>query len=142
MRVTPLLLAVLIPIAAVAADAPPTVQPAELASMLKSGEKPLMIQVGFRVLYTQAHIPGSEYIGPASKPEALPQLRHRLEPLPRTQAIVLYCGCCPWERCPNVNPAWEALHAMAVTSVEVLYIAHNFGKDWVDQGYPVATGEH
>jgi len=25
--------------------------------------------------------------------------------------------------------------------VRVLYIADNFGKDWVDKGYPIAKGE-
>jgi hypothetical protein len=27
------------------------------------------------------------------------------------------------------------------TQVSVLYIADNFGADWVDHGYPVAAGE-
>ena len=44
------------------------INPDELVKILQSAksEKPLMIQVGSHVLYTQAHIPGSEYIGPAS----------------------------------------------------------------------------
>ena len=44
------------------------INPEELVEILQSpkGEKPLMIQVGSHVLYQQAHIPGSEYIGPAS----------------------------------------------------------------------------
>jgi hypothetical protein len=29
---------------------------------------------------------------------------------------------------------------MGFTNVKVLYIADNFGKDWVDKGYPVAKG--
>jgi len=102
---------------------------------------PLVIQVGFRVLYVQAHIPGSEYTGPASSAEGIRQLRKRVEALPRTQSIVLYCGCCPWDKCPNVNPAYNELRAMGFTNVRVLYIADNFGKDWVDKGYPVAKGE-
>ena len=63
--------------------------------------KPLMIQVGSHVLYTQAHIPGSEYIGPASSEAGLQQLRKRVAMLRRTQFIVLYCGCCPWEPLPQ-----------------------------------------
>jgi len=33
------------------------------------------------------------------------------------------------------------LHAMGFTHVKVLYIANNFGADWVDKGYPVAKGD-
>lgn len=119
------------------------INPDELVKVLQSskGEKPLMIQVGSHVLFSQAHIPGSEYIGPASSESALQQLRKRVEPLPRNKSIILYCGCCPWSHCPNVKPADDALHRMGFTNVKVLYIANNFGADWVDKGYPVAKGD-
>jgi rhodanese-related sulfurtransferase len=100
-----------------------------------------MIQVGSHVLYTQAHIPGSEYIGPASSETGLQSLRKRVESLPRNKFIVLYCGCCPWSHCPNINPADDALHAMGFSNVKVLFIADNFGADWADKGYPVAKGD-
>jgi hypothetical protein len=119
------------------------VYPDELVKMLQSAksEKPLMIQVGSHVLYTQAHIQGSEYIGPASSETGSQSLRKRVESLPRNRFIVLYCGCCPWSHCPNIKPADDALHAMGFTNVKVLYIANNFGADWVDKGYPVAKGD-
>lgn len=115
----------------------------ELAKVLQSpkGKKPLLIQVGSHVLYSQAHIPGSEYIGPAARESGLEQLRKRVAPLPRNQAIILYCGCCPWNHCPNVKPADDALHAMGFTNVKVLYIPNNFGSDWADKGYPIAKGD-
>jgi thiosulfate/3-mercaptopyruvate sulfurtransferase len=117
--------------------------PEDLVRILQSSKqpKPLMIQVGSHVLYTQAHIPGSEYIGPASSEAGLAQLRKRIESLPRNRFIVLYCGCCPWTHCPNVKPAADALHALGFTNFKVLYIANNFGADWVSKGYPVANGE-
>ncbi|MGC2196074.1 MAG: rhodanese-like domain-containing protein [Terriglobales bacterium] len=119
------------------------INPDELVKVLQAskGEKPLMIQVGSHVLYSQAHIPGSEYIGPASAENGLQQLRKRVESLPRNKFIVLYCGCCPWSHCPNVKPADDALRALGFTNVKVLYIANNFGADWVDKGYPVAKGD-
>jgi thiosulfate/3-mercaptopyruvate sulfurtransferase len=122
---------------------PQLIQPEALVNVLKptEGPKPLIIQVGFRILYVQAHIPGSEYIGPASSPDGIRQLRKRVEHLSRTQSIVLYCGCCPWSQCPNVNPAYKELRGMGFKNVKVLYIAHNFGTDWVDKGYPVAKGD-
>ena len=94
-----------------------------------------------RPLHPQAHIPGSEYIGPASSETGLQSLRKRVESAPRSKFIVLYCGCCPWSHCPNVKPADDALRAMGFTNVKILYIANNFGADWVEKGYPVGKGE-
>ncbi len=116
--------------------------PEDLVKILQAGkEKPLLIQVGSHVLYSQAHIPGSEYIGPASTEPGLQQLRQRVASLPKTRSIILYCGCCPWNHCPNVKPAYDALNAMGFTNLKVLYIPSNFGADWVQKGYPTARGE-
>jgi len=119
------------------------INPDDLLKILQSpkSDKPLLIHVGSHVLYTQAHIPGSEYIGPASDSSALQRLRARVEPLPRNKFIVVYCGCCPWTHCPNMKPADDALRAMGFTNVKSLYLANNFGTDWVDKGYPVAKGD-
>ncbi|HVB56076.1 MAG TPA: hypothetical protein VNE63_06560 [Candidatus Acidoferrales bacterium] len=119
------------------------IQPEELHKMLESpsGEKPLVFQVGFHILYTQAHIPGSEYVGPDSKEEGMAMLRKRVASLSRKSLIVLYCGCCPWSHCPNVKPAYEGLKSMGFTNVKVMYVADNFGTAWVNKGYPIAKGE-
>ncbi len=118
------------------------IQPAELSRMLaaKSGVKPLVLQVGSRVLFEQAHIAGSEYDGPGSQQAGLDQLKKRVTALPKDKAIVLYCGCCPWNRCPNVGPAFRLLQGMGFTQVKVLYMANNFGSDWAEKGYPVERG--
>ena len=97
--------------------------------------KALILQVGSRVLFEQAHIPGAEYAGPTSRPEGLELLRKRVANLPRDREIVIYCGCCPWNRCPNLGPAWSLLESMGFTHVRALYIADNFGADWVAKGF-------
>lgn len=119
------------------------INPDELVTILQStkGAKPLIIQVGPHMLYVQAHIPGSEYIGPASDPGGIQRLRTRVSSLPRNKFIVIYCGCCPWNHCPTVQPADDALRAMGFTNIKVLYIPDNFGANWVDKGYPIAKGE-
>jgi thiosulfate/3-mercaptopyruvate sulfurtransferase len=119
------------------------ISPDKLVKILQSskGEKPLLIHVGFHVLYLQAHIPGSEYIGPGSDPSAVQRLRARVESLPRNKFIVLYCGCCPWSHCPNLKPTDDALHAMGFTNVKALYLADNIATNWRDKGYPTAKGE-
>jgi thiosulfate/3-mercaptopyruvate sulfurtransferase len=127
-------------------DAIPATQrvtPDELAKTLQSAgaQKPLLFEVGPRSLYLQAHIPGSEYLGATSSDSGRKQLRQHVKALPHNTPIVLYCGCCPWRHCPNVYPAYQELHVLGFTSVKVLYIADNFGTDWVDKGYPTAKGE-
>lgn len=103
--------------------------------------KPLILNVGPSLLYMQVHIPGAEFVGAASSPQGMESLRRRVKPLPRDQFIVLYCGCCPWSHCPNVRPAYQELRKEGFTKVKVLYIADNFGADWVDKGYPTVKGQ-
>jgi rhodanese-related sulfurtransferase len=114
------------------------IQPAELAAILKDANapQPVVLQVGFRTLYDQAHIPGADYAGPANTPAGLQALRDRVASLPKEAAIVIYCGCCPWTRCPTIAAAYDALREMGFTKVRAMYVAENFGVDWVDKGYP------
>jgi rhodanese-related sulfurtransferase len=127
-----------------AASIPQTqlLQPDALHHLLLAGgpEKPLVLQVGSHILFAEAHIPGSEYKGPGAQPQGLELLQSRLAPLSRKTLIVLYCGCCPWGRCPNVEPAFAKAREMGFTNVKVLYLADNFGTDWVSKGYPVEKG--
>lgn len=116
--------------------------PEQLAATLRAkGTHLLVLQVGSRVLFDEAHIAGAEYAGPAGQPQGLAALRSRVRSLPKSQAIVLYCGCCPWDRCPNIGPAYRALSGMGFTNLRVLYLAHNFGDDWVNRGFPSEKGQ-
>jgi hypothetical protein len=118
------------------------INPEDLVKVLQVGkEKPLILQVGPHILFAQAHIVGSEYVGAASTEAGLNQLRKRVASVPRAKFIVIYCGCCPWSHCPNVKPAHDALTALGFTNVKVLYLSDNFGTNWVDKGYPTAKGE-
>jgi hypothetical protein len=119
------------------------IQPEELAGILKSGEKekPVMLHVGSRVMFSQAHIPGSEYAGPGSTPAGIQSIENTVSALPTNRHIILYCGCCPWNRCPNVGPAYKRLRELGFTNVKVLYFANNFGDDWVNKGYPAVKGK-
>jgi rhodanese-related sulfurtransferase len=118
------------------------IQPADLAENIKNvaAPKPLILHVGFRTLYAQAHIPDSEYVGAAGEGAGLQLLRNRVAKLTKDTSIVIYCGCCPWSHCPNIAAAYNALHALGFTQVKVLYIADNFGDNWVSPGYPVVRG--
>jgi rhodanese-related sulfurtransferase len=116
-------------------------QAADLAQAMKSAQKPVVLYVGPKTFFAQAHIPGSENIGPVSKPEGMSKLQARVAQLPKDSALVIYCGCCPWDHCPNIRPAFAELKKAGFTNVRVLYLATSFGADWKDKGLPVASGE-
>ena len=115
------------------------IQAADLVPLLaerSSGKAPIVLQVGSHVFFDEAHIQGAQYAGPGSQPAGLTMLEKTVSSLAKDRLIVLYCGCCPWNRCPNVGPAFKRLHDLGYTNVKVLYLANNFGDDWVSKGYP------
>jgi hypothetical protein len=128
--------------AAIGASTIPTaqlLQPEELNGLLhaEGAEKPVVLQVGSFLMFRESHIPGAAYGGAGSQAVGLQQLQSKVAPLEHKTFIVLYCGCCPWDHCPNVGPAFKLLHDLGFTHVKVLYLADNFGTNWVDKGYPV-----
>jgi len=113
-----------------------------LNKMLEGGgAKPLVLQVGSHVMFSQAHIRGAQYAGPGVQPAGLQLLESKVAGLRKNAFLVIYCGCCPWNRCPNVGPAFHRLVELGFTNVKVLYLANNLGDDWVNKGYSVETGE-
>jgi len=113
------------------------IQPDELAKELTGKSKPVVVCVAPRFLYDGAHIPGALFHGPDSRPEGIADLRQWAQDFPRDSYIVLYCGCCPMVKCPNVRPALAALQQMGFTRAKVLSIPTNFNTDWVEKGYPI-----
>jgi len=114
-------------------------QTGDLAKMLaEKSAKPRVFHVGFEVLYKSKHIPGSTYAGPGSKDEGLQKLQEEVANTAKNALIVLYCGCCPWNQCPNMQPAFRLLRSLGYTNIKVVEIPDNFAKDWVEKGYPVA----
>jgi 3-mercaptopyruvate sulfurtransferase SseA len=109
-------------------------------SAVKAG-KIVLIQVGFLTMYKMGHIPGSEYAGAASKAEGLAALKKLVANLPRNQEIIIYCGCCPWDDCPNIRPAYRALKEMGFSNLKVLDIPERLGTDWTARGFPIVKGE-
>jgi thiosulfate/3-mercaptopyruvate sulfurtransferase len=121
---------------ALAADLP-VVQPKELVDRLATNPQPAVFQVGPSFLYRSKHIPGTVYAGPGSRPDGLELLKSAVEKLPHDREIVIYCGCCPWDKCPNVKPAMELLKSMGFTHVKAMQLPTSFKADWIDRGYPV-----
>lgn len=109
-------------------------EPADLAKEMAepSGHRPFIFCVG-----PSAVIKGSIDIGPAREKENLEKFKQRVSQLPKDADIVLYCGCCPFEHCPNIRPAFTLLNEMKFTNHKLLNLSHNIRVDWIDHQYPI-----
>ena len=110
--------------------------PADLAKTIgdAGAKQPLIISIG-----PGAVIKGSIDIGPGRDTANIAKLRQRLSQLPKDANIVIYCGCCPFVRCPNIRPAFALLNEMKFTQPRLLNIEHNIKTDWIDKGYPATN---
>ena len=108
-------------------------EPSALAQILRDKSPlPVIFNVGLDPV-----IPHSVNIGTASKKENLNKFRKELTTLPKDTKIVIYCGCCPFEHCPNVRPAIDVLKEMKFTNWQLLDLPNNIRADWINKGYPV-----
>jgi thiosulfate/3-mercaptopyruvate sulfurtransferase len=113
---------------------------AALAQTLQSGKAPVIVAVSFQVLYRSRHLPHAINAGPSSTPEGIAALKKAVANLPKDTDIVLYCGCCPMTKCPNIRPAYRTLKALGYTHIQVLSIPTNMHTDWYSKGYPSEPG--
>jgi thiosulfate/3-mercaptopyruvate sulfurtransferase len=119
-----------------------TVQPADLAKELSNSKTaPTVVFVGFKRLYSAGHIKGAQYHGTAGSDEGLKELTAWAAGLPRSANLVIYCGCCPMERCPNIRPAFKALQGLGFKNLRVLLLPQDFATDWAGKGFPYDKGE-
>ena len=109
--------------------------PADLAGTLNNPKsaQPYIFAVGMQPI-----VKNSIQIGPTMVKENLNVLKMKLEKLPRNSSIVIYCGCCPFSRCPNIRPAMELLKSMKFTNYKLLNLVQNVKVDWIDKGYPMS----
>jgi hypothetical protein len=119
-----------------------TVQPADLLKELSDSKSaPTIVFVGFNRLYTSGHIKGAQNHGMAGNEVGLQELKTWASSLPRSTKLVIYCGCCPMDRCPNLRPAFTALHDLGFAKLRVLILPTDFAVDWAGKGYPYDKGQ-
>ena len=119
------------------------IQPEELVRRLSvaAGSRPTVLYIGPSILFRSGHIPSARYVGPAAQAPALEELQRQLRTLTKGSEIVLYCGCCPWEHCPNIRPAFNLIVNMGFTKASLLHLPRSFKEDWTDRGFPVRQDE-
>ena len=108
--------------------------PAVLAAAITDSKapRPVIFNIG-----PVQQIKGAIAIGPASKPGNLEKLKQQLAKLPKDKEVIIYCGCCPFRRCPNVRPAFELLQKMKFKNAKLLNLPTSLNDDWISKGYPM-----
>lgn len=111
------------------------IEPAALAAILENpkAKQPLIYNIG-----VVENIKGAKNFGAASEKENLERFKKTLSGLPKTSFVVVYCGCCPFSRCPNIRPAIGMLKSMGFSNGKLLNISTNLKQNWIDKGYPLA----
>jgi hypothetical protein len=108
--------------------------PATLAAELKTGNAPLIFNIG-----AVEDIKTARHAGPVKEPDNLAKFKGMLAGLPKNTPVVIYCGCCALPKCPNVRPAWRELKAAGFTNIRVLNLPVNLKTNWIDMGYPLSN---
>jgi hypothetical protein len=111
-------------------------EPAELAADIKAGDvkTPVIFNIG-----AVEDIKGAKHIGAVNNAENLEKFKNALALLPKTTAVVIYCGCCPFAKCPNIRPAFLELQKAGFTNIKLLNLSTNLKTNWIAQGYPLAA---
>jgi hypothetical protein len=110
------------------------IEPAELAANIKAGEAktPIIFNIG-----AVEDIKGAIHIGAVNSAENLEKLKEAVAALSKGSPIVIYCGCCPFAKCPNIRPAFIELQKLGFTNVKLLNLATNLKTNWIAKGYPL-----
>jgi hypothetical protein len=106
----------------------------ELADIINDpkADKPLIINIG-----PQAVIKGSVDVGPGQEKDNIKKLDKMLSKEDKNREVVLYCGCCPFEKCPNIRPAFSLIKEKGFAKAKLLDVPKNIKTNWIDPGYPV-----
>lgn len=109
-------------------------EPTVLADILKDPKKPdpVILNVGSMKL-----IKGAVTAGPASTDDGLLNFKSQLLRYKKNQTVVIYCGCCALDHCPNIGPAMEYMQDEGYTQAKILNIEKSLKTEWEDKGYPI-----
>jgi thiosulfate/3-mercaptopyruvate sulfurtransferase len=111
-------------------------KPEDLAKILNDHDEtndPLILNIG-----PAGGIKGAILIGPVDEAKGLRILEDKIKSVSRDKTIVLYCGCCPFQNCPNIRPAFSLLTKKGYKNHFLLNLPKNLKADWIDKGFPMA----
>lgn len=110
------------------------IEPAAMMALLKNSnaKQPPFYNIGF-----VSDIPGSVNVGAGRDQTGLQKLKNAVKTVSKDRMVVIYCGCCPFENCPNVRPAYQLLQDLGFKQTKILNLPTSLKADWIDKGYPV-----
>lgn len=112
------------------------IEPSDLAALISNPKAKQAIIYNIGVV---ENIKGAKNFGAASEKENLAKFKETLAGMPKNSSIVVYCGCCPFERCPNIRPAFNLMKSMGFINGKLLNLQTNLKQNWIDKGYPLAV---
>ena len=110
------------------------IQPKDLAEKITNPKalKPVVLNVG-----TVDQIKTAIKAGPASDKAGFEIFKSEVSKISKDKEVVVYCGCCTSQNCPNIRPAIKYLLDSGYKKAKVLDIPTGIKEDWVQKGYPV-----
>ena len=110
------------------------IQPKDLAEQITNPKaiKPVILNVG-----TVDQIKTAIKAGPASDKDGFERFKAEVSKIPKDKEVVVYCGCCTSQNCPNIRPAIKYLIDSGYKKAKVLDIPVGIKEDWVQKNYPV-----
>ena len=108
--------------------------PTKLAAVIKDAKakKPIIINTG-----TMRNIKGAIKYGPVSDYKGMDAFVAGVAKIDKTKEIVIYCGCCKLDHCPNIDPAYKHLKEKGFKNVKILNLVEDFVFEWTQKGYPM-----
>lgn len=110
------------------------IHPEELAKKINDSNslEPVVFNVG-----PVDQIKTAINIGAVTSEESFKKFRFEVSRIAKEKEIVVYCGCCTSQNCPNIRPAMKYLSEAGYKKAKVLDIPTGIKEDWVQKGYPV-----
>ncbi|MBY0424386.1 MAG: rhodanese-like domain-containing protein [Cytophagales bacterium] len=110
------------------------IQPEALVKILNDPKaaKPVIINTG-----TMRNIKTAVKYGPVSDTKGMAQFKEEVAKLNKDKEVIIYCGCCKMDHCPNIEPAFNHLNSSGFKKIKLLYLKDDLVFDWVNKGYPM-----
>ncbi|WMJ72333.1 hypothetical protein RCC89_04035 [Cytophagaceae bacterium ABcell3] len=112
------------------------IEPKALADILEGpkSKHPVILNMG-----TMPPIKSAQMVGIGSTTHGMNKLKEVAATLDKKSEVVVYCGCCTMDNCPNVKPAMDYLTAQGFKNAKILNIKTDLNVDWTNKGYPMAN---
>ncbi len=105
----------------------------DLSTRIKNNvDLPIILNVG-----PEKNIKTAIKIEPTNSEAGIKKLKSTATNFNKNRTVVIYCGCCSFSNCPNIQPAFNTLVNMGFKSVKVLNIPEGIAPDWIAKKYPM-----